>query len=66
MTDLAKWEPIDTAPKDGTPFVAYWMRHRDNGVRFEAFQPYVICHIFGGRLLKKTSPHTGPQPSLRC
>jgi hypothetical protein len=39
------WQPIATAPKDGTPFLAYWLRRFTDGTRYEAMQPYVVAHF---------------------
>lgn len=44
------WPPIETAPKDGEPFLAYWWREHTNGERYEAAQPYVVAHYMGERL----------------
>jgi hypothetical protein len=47
---MSEWQPIATAPKDGTAFLAYWVRTYSDGKRYEAAQPYVVAHYSHGRL----------------
>ena len=49
MADM-EWMPMETAPKDGTPFLAYWLRRYSDGQRYEAAQGYVVAHFMGDRL----------------
>jgi hypothetical protein len=62
-----QWQPIDTAPKDGSPFLAYWLRRHTDGKRYEAAQPYVVAHYQGNHLYPSwigddTPTHWQPLP----
>jgi hypothetical protein len=47
---MSDWKPIETAPQDGTPFLAYWWRTHTDGERYEAAQGYVVAHYMAGRM----------------
>jgi hypothetical protein len=62
------WHPMDTAPKDGTAFLAYWLREHTGGERYEAEQPYVVAHYYRGRIYpswigEDVPTHWQPLPS---
>ena len=68
--DQDGWMPIESAPKDGTPFLVYWLRRYSDGERYEAVQPQCVCHFTGSRLFpswieenKDYPTHWRPLPS---
>jgi hypothetical protein len=46
---MSEWQQIETAPKDGTAFLAYWLRRYPDGTRYEAITPYVVAFYERGR-----------------
>jgi hypothetical protein len=45
------WQDIATAPRDGTGFLAYWLRKHTDGTRYEAICPFAVAYYHGDILL---------------
>ena len=60
-----EWQPIITAPRDGTAFLAYWWREHTDGTRYEAAAPYVVAHYMDGRLFPSWIPEKDPPTHWR-